>query len=104
MKLTRADVAGLPWRGVSSSNLRRAAFRESGVDEEGAPVGEVFVEFTKGTYYRYLEVSPRDFDALLAADSDPRGSVGRTFHRTIRSTYAHESIEIEEDDGDHDTG
>jgi KTSC domain len=92
----------LDWRDVRSSNIAAVAFAESGVNEYGQEVGDLFVRFHSGRAYRYVGVLAEHRDRLLAADEERELSVGRVFHRTIRSTYAAERIDEEEDGGEHE--
>ena len=96
--MRRTDVEALPWREMASSNVRRVAFLEHGLDDQGQRVGELFVEFRAGRVYRYPGVRANAYRGLEAANAAPDESVGSRFHRTIRSVHAAEHITIEEDD------
>jgi len=62
---------------VTSSNLKSVGWEN----------GTLEVEFHSGDIYRYANVPAAKHKALLAADKDPKGSVGSHFHRHIRSKH-----------------
>lgn len=64
-------------RPVKSSNIKAIGYDD----------GTLRVEFKNGGRYDYDGVKPEEYDALVDADADKDGSVGRTFHGTIRAKY-----------------
>lgn len=56
----------------------------SNIDEIEHDGSSLTVKFKSGATYTYAEVPSQVFDQLVAANSDPSGSVGRTFHEFVQ--------------------
>jgi len=66
-------------------NVQSSAIRAVEYDEQ---TKDLFVDFTKGTKYRYSEVKAEDFYNLVSSES-----VGKEFVASIRNSYEFEKIE-----------
>lgn len=87
--ITQAEVDGLPWQEVESSNIERVAWVQVGSEDA---LGTLWVQFKGGRVYRYETVERERFEKLIAAES-----VGRFFASIIKSRpdqYPVERVEI----------
>lgn len=66
---------------VSSSQIQSVGYDEN--------LQDLYVEFKKGTVYRYFDVPWAVFDRLSKADS-----VGSYFGKTIKGVYEYKRIEV----------
>jgi hypothetical protein len=65
---------------VSSSNIDRIGWER----------GRLFVRFRSGASYKYD--APYPAYALLEAAEREQGSVGKTFHKFVRTAYPYEKL------------
>ena len=91
LPVAEAAVRGWDWQEVRSSNVAAIAFVES---EGDADIGQLAVEFADGARYLYDEVPRAHFEALRAADVDPKASVGGLLHRSIVREYPARRLEL----------
>ena len=66
---------------VNSSNIQRIGWNR----------GKLFIRFNSGVSYSYD--APHQTYALLESAEREDGSVGKTFHRFVRSKYRYERLD-----------
>lgn len=90
--MTTVEVAALKWQAVpSSSNVQEIAHQHGASTGD---LGNLFVRFRNGGIYRYDKVPAGDHVALLEADRDITGSVGRLLNSTVKTTNEAHIIRI----------
>jgi hypothetical protein len=96
-RMTAEKMGGLDWQEVTSSNVQALALHEGGL----------FIRFKSGPVYRYEVVDgerpPSEaqstqelYEEMLEANSAPDGSVGKTFHKSVKGRAHEARVKIEE--------